>query len=69
MERATKGVMMDIKGMYQEEAENIAYVVFGVEFYDLTKEQQQIVYSKAIEEVHDKLAGQADMLRDRIENK
>ena len=56
--------MSDLKGMYQEKAEELADQVHGVDFHDLSDEQQGIIYQRAMESVDDKLSDQADSLID-----
>jgi len=50
--------------MYQEKAEELADQVHGVDFHDLSDEQQGIIYQRAMESVDDKLSDQADSLID-----
>lgn len=69
---------VDLKAMYQEEAEELAaeghlLVATGLitwkedkGFYDLPEVIQEALYTKAIEIVHDKLASSADILRKEI---
>jgi len=58
----------DIKGEYQKRADELTMEEFGedVEFYDLTEEQQDRIYKKAMELVDDDLADLGDsMLEDK----
>jgi hypothetical protein len=52
-----------MKEQYMEAANEIAWEIFEKEFYDLTKDQQDKVWSMAERNVVDNLAGRADHLR------
>ena len=60
---------MDIKGMYQDKAEEIAEERYNKDYYSLMPNLQLEVYNDAMLDVHDNLAAQADMMNDRINRK
>jgi hypothetical protein len=51
------------KDKIQNIAEELADSMYGKDFYDLSGRQQSEIYSKAIRELNDMLADQADMMR------
>jgi len=53
---------MDIKGMYQDKAEELADSMYGLEFYALGEVEQAQVYTMAIDIVNDSIATTADAL-------
>lgn len=55
--------MVDIKGLYQEKADELAQEEHNAEFYDLPDATQIALYSKAMELVNDNLTVQADLRR------
>lgn len=57
---------MDIKGMYQNKAEEIADTRFDKDFYDLSEEQQSQIYGEAITQVNEELVCSADNLREEL---
>jgi len=52
----------DLKGMYQEKADEIADERFGKDFYDLNEKCQLCIYNEAMQEVTDRLVMQAEMI-------
>lgn len=56
---------MDLKGRYQEKAEELAEELHGVDFYSLPDEIQFEVYRKAEVEVHENMIAGAETLLDR----
>ena len=55
--------MIDLKGRYQEKAEDMAFSHFGLEFDELPDTLQYLVYEKAMLWVDEDLMNQADNLR------
>ena len=53
----------DYKMRIQEKAEEIAEENYGKDFYDLSGSMQSKIYERAIREIEDMLADQADMMR------
>lgn len=60
---------MDIKGAYQDKAEEIAIEEYKQDFYDLPQDIQLDVFNRAMEEVNERLMDQAENLRDRLEGR
>lgn len=57
---------MDLKGMYQERADEIADERFGKDFYELDEESQYLIYNEAMVWVNEELICSADSLRDEL---
>jgi len=51
------------KDKIQRVADGLAESMYGKDFYDLSGRQQSEVYNKAIRELDDMMAGEADMMR------
>ena len=54
---------MDLKEMYCERADELAWEVYGKEFYELTQEQQDEIYVRAERGVVEDCYNRADMMR------
>ena len=51
------------KDKIQEIADELAESIYGKDFYDLSGRQQSEIYNKAIRELDEMMAGEADMSR------
>lgn len=60
---------MDIKAMYQEQAEELAESLFHVEYQNLGESVRTTVYIAAVSLVNDKLASQAEARGDAMGGK
>ena len=60
---------MDIKAMYQEQAEELAEKWFGTDLIGLSEDVQVIVYNEAMVVVNDKLVSQAEARGDAMEGR
>ena len=56
--------MKDLKQQVQEKADQIADERYGVEFYELSDEVQNQIYTEALEEVNNDMANLGDYLID-----
>jgi len=56
--------MIDMKDWLQNKAEEIALIKYEREFYDLTSEQQNIVYNETINDYKDYIADSIDRARE-----
>lgn len=53
---------MDIKGMYQKEAEGIAEAMYELPYFDLGAVEQAAAYAIAVDVVNERIAATADAL-------
>ena len=60
---------MDIKAMYQEQAEELAETLYHSDLYDLHNDIQFTIYQVAVVMVNDKLVSQAEARGDAMEGK
>ena len=60
---------MDIKAMYQEQAEELAETQYHSEFHDLHGDIRNSIYQVAMVMVNDKLVSQAEARSDAMEGK
>ena len=58
---------MDYKYMMSERADEIACDEYGMEFYDLSVDIQDKVFARAVDDITDRLAGEADRSREVYE--
>ena len=58
--------MLDMKDWLQNKATEYALGEYDKEFYELTSDQQTIIYNKAIEDYKDHVADQIDNARDLL---
>jgi len=56
--------MLDLKDKYMERAEELAYELYGKFFYDLSEKQRSDIWSRAEQDVHDKLADEAEAIEE-----
>ena len=57
---------MDMKEMYMEQANELAFEIYGKEFYELNNKQQDEIYIMAERNVVDNLSSHADFLRKQV---